>query len=300
MLYIVTLSGGKDSLTTAIWAKNNLKGERIVYAFCDTGWESVKTYQHLKEIEKDLGIEIVTLTNPKFDNLVDLFIKKKRSASTKARFCTIHLKVEPMIDYVLSFKEDITVIQGVRAEESEQRSMLKEKDEYFKFYFEPYGYDKKGKPKLHTYRKKDIFSHCDQYSVDTLRPILKWSAAEVFSYIFENGLRPNPLYFEGFSRVGCFPCIMCRHDEIRQLMELYPERIDEIRVLESRSDSTFFPPDYIPQKYCTKRVVTKKTGKYSFAPTIDDILKYLLDDPNQTRLFEKQKGCASVYNICEK
>jgi len=300
MLYIVTLSGGKDSLATAIWAKNNLKGENVVYVFCDTGWEHAKTYKHLEEIERDLGIKIVRLTNPNFDNLVDLFIKKKRAASTKARFCTVHLKVEPMIDFILSQNCDITVIQGVRSEESEQRQSMKAKDEFFKFYFEPYGYDKKGKPKYHTYRKKDIKIYCDQYSVDVLRPILKWSAAEVFSYIFENGLRPKPLYFEGFSRVGCFPCVMCRHDEVRLIMELYPERIQEIRELELDSNSTFFPPNYIPTKYCTKKCISKKTGKYTYAPTVDDVLKYLMDDPNQTRLFPVQKGCASVYNICER
>src|SRR4051812_5416472 len=112
MLYIVTLSGGKDSLATAIWAKNNLKGKNVIYVFCDTGWEHAKTYKHLKDIEADLGIEIIRLTNPNFDNLVDLFIKKKRAASTKARFCTVFLKVEPMIDFVLSQHSDITVIQG--------------------------------------------------------------------------------------------------------------------------------------------------------------------------------------------
>lgn len=302
MLYIVTLSGGKDSLATAIWAKNNLKGKNVIYVFCDTGWEHAKTYKHLKDIEDDLGIAIIRLTNLNFDGLVDLFIKKKRAASTKARFCTIHLKVEPMIDFVLSQNCDITVIQGVRSEESQQRRLFKEKDEFFKFYFEPYGVDKKGKGKFHTYRKKDIIMFCDQYSVDVLRPILSWTAAQVFAYIFENGLRPNPLYFEGFSRVGCFPCIMCTHSEVKLVMELYPERIQEIRELELELDgnSTFFPPNYIPKKYCTKRCISKKNGKVTFAPSIDDVLKYLIDDPRQGRLFPKQKGCASVYNICEK
>lgn len=299
MIYIVTISGGKDSLATAIWAKKNLALETVLYCFCDTGWEHAKTYKHLDDIERDLDIKIIRLSNIKFEGLVDLFINKKRSASTKARFCTIILKVEPQIDFILSIEDDVTVIQGVRAEESAQRMAMKAKDEYFKFYFEPTHYDKKGKPVYHTYRKKDIIAHCDKYTVDVLRPIIKWTANEVFNYIFDAGIRPNPLYFEGFSRVGCFPCIMCRHDEVRQIMELYPERIDEIRDLESKSDSTFFPPKYIPAKYCTKKCISKKDGKITYAPTIDDILKYLLDDPNQTRLFAKQTGCASVYNICE-
>ena len=297
MKHIITFSGGKDSLALLIWAKKNLTDFEVVS--CDTKWESAKTYKHIDEVENDLSIKIKRLTNLDFDGLVDLFIKKGRSASTKARFCTTILKVEPMIDYILAQNEDITIYQGVRAEESEQRRAMKQKDEYFKFYFEPYGFDKKGKGKFHTYRKKDIINYTNTFSVDVLRPIIKWSATDVFSYIFDYGLKPNPLYFEGFSRVGCFPCVMCRHDEVRQLMDLYPERIDEIRELEIKSNSTFFPPDYIPRKFCTKFCISKKTGKYTYAPTIDDVLKYLLDDPNQVRLFSKQKGCVSVYNICE-
>lgn len=34
-------------------------------------------------------------------------------------------------------------------------------------------------------------------------------------------------------------------------------------------------------------------------PTIDDVVKYVTDDANQMRLFDKQPGCISVYNICE-
>ncbi len=296
MRHIGTFSGGKDSLAVAIWMKNNLVNPEL--AFCDTKWEAIKTYQHIDDVTKQLDIPIKTLVNLSFEGLVELFIKKKRAASTKARFCTEELKVKPMIDYILSIKDDVTIYQGVRAEESEARRYLSAKDEYFKFYFEPYGFDKKGRPKYHTYRKKDVFEHLNSYSVDVVRPILKWGFEIVFQYIFENGLSPNPLYFEGFSRVGCFPCVMCTHSEVVLLMERYPERIEEIRALEQMIGRTFFPPGYIPTRYCSLRVISKN-GKAVMCPTIDDVLKYLLDDPNQTRLFEKNSGCISVYNICD-
>ena len=297
MKYIVTFSGGKDSLATIIWAKENLPDFDVV--FCDTGWESPKTYQHIKDIENWIGKKFITLKSKNFTDLIDLFVKKKRAASTKARFCTEEMKSKPMIDYVLWLNQDVTILQGVRNEESEARRNLKMNDEYFKFYLEPYGYDKKGKPKFHTYRKKEVLLFIDTNTADVLRPIIKWTANEVFDYIFKSGIKANPLYYEGFSRVGCFPCIMCTKSEIRLISENYKERIDEIRAFEKRIGRTFFPPNYIPAKYCTVRVITKK-GKMVMCPSIDDVIKYVLDDPNQKRIFEVEKSnCISVYNICE-
>ncbi|MND76068.1 hypothetical protein D3C80_677050 [compost metagenome] len=238
------------------------------------------------------------LKSREFNGFIDLSVKKKRVASTKARFCTEELKTKPMIDYVLSLQEDVMIYQGVRSDESIARSVLKMKDEYFKFYYEPYGFDKKGRPKYHTYRKKDVFAFCDKYSVDVFRPIIKWNANQVFNYIFSNDLKPNELYFEGFSRVGCFPCVQCRHTEIKLIAKSYPDRIDAIRNLEKSIGRTFFPPKYIPPEYCSIRTVNKK-GKVSYVPTIDDVVKYVSDDKNQVELYVPEP-CLSVYNICDK
>jgi 3'-phosphoadenosine 5'-phosphosulfate sulfotransferase (PAPS reductase)/FAD synthetase len=301
MKHIVTFSGGKDSLATIIWAKNNLPDFEVV--FCDTGWEHPATYNHIKQIEEWIGKEFITLTNPKYPNgFIDLCIAKKRVASTKARFCTEELKVKPMIDYIidylLPFNNDIVIYQGVRADESLSRSMMKQKDDYFKFYFEPYKHDKKGKPVYHTYRKKEIVKAYNSKFVDVHRPILKWNAQQVFEYIFEAGLKANPLYYEGFGRVGCFPCIMSTHSEIKLIIERYPEYIDKIRLLEQTIGMSFFGKDYIPVWACSGRAIDKKGGVMVF-PWIDDVVKYLQDNPNQIQMFPKHTGCISVYNICE-
>lgn len=297
MKYILTFSGGKDSLATIIWAKENLPDFDVV--FCDTGWEHESTYQHIKQIEEWIGKQFVVLTNPKFPNgFIDLCIKKGRVASTKARFCTEALKVKPMIDYLLSLEEDVTVIQGVRAEESISRANMKEKDEYFRFYFEPKKHDKKGNPVYDKYRKKDVVKFLDSYDCDVIRPIHKWSASQVFEYIFSAGLKGNPLYYEGFSRVGCFPCVMATHNEIKIIIERYPNYIDKIRCLEKAIGRSFFPPLYIPEWACTGKS-KKKTGENMKFPWIDDVVRYLQDNPNQVQMFAKNKGCQSVYAICE-
>lgn len=293
MKNIVTFSGGKDSLATIIWAKNNLPNFDVV--FCDTGWEHPYTYAHIKQIEEWVEKKFTVLKHKKYPRgFIDLCISKKRMPSTKARFCTEKLKVEPMIDYLLSLDDDITVIQGVRAEESRSRAMMKPNDEYFRFYFEPKKNDKKGKPVFDTYRKKDVTKYVDKYSVDVTRPIHSWAAEQVFTYIFDAGLKANPLYYEGFKRVGCFPCIMSVHSEIKLIIDTYPEVINEIRNLEDEVGRGFFPPKYIPDWVCTGR--DYKNRPY---PTINDVVKYIGGNPNQLDAFPKSKGCVSVYNICE-
>lgn len=297
MKHIATFSGGKDSEATVIWVKNNLPDYSVV--FCDTKWESPKTYEHIKNVEDWLMKPFITLTSTKYDGFIDLCIKKKRVASTKSRFCTEELKTKPMIDYVLSLNDDVTIYQGVRNDESEARRNLKEKDEYFKYYFEPYGYDKKGKAKYHTYRKKDVIAYCEKYTVDVVRPIIKWTAERVFDYIFTHNRKANPLYYEGFSRVGCFPCINCRHGEIRLIARNYPERIDMMRELETALGTTFFPANYIPEQHCDRVSINKK-GKKCYFASIDAVVAYVLGDHRSTQqLFEMPKGCISVYNICE-
>ena len=301
MKYILTFSGGKDSLATIIWAKKNLPNFEVV--FCDTGWEHDSTYQHIKQIEEWIDKKFIVLTNPKYPNgFIDLCIAKKRMPSTMARFCTEELKVKPMIDYMVDYlfpyNNDIAVIQGVRSEESLSRSMMKEKDDYFKFYFEPKKNDKRGNPIYDTYRRKEIVKAYNSKSVDVIRPIHKWTAAQVFEYIFDAGLKANPLYYEGFGRVGCFPCIMATHSEVKIIIDRYPTYIAKIRKLESDVGRSFFPPDYIPERFCTGRAIDKKGRAKSF-PYIDDVVKYLQENPNQVQMFPKNKGCQSVYSICE-
>lgn len=275
MLPICLVSGGKDSQATAIWClKNNVKP---TFLFCDTGWEDVVTYNFIKEFEQKLGAEIVKIKGQK--PFVELAKKKKRFPSTKAKFCTEELKIKPTIDFILNQQCNVVIYQGIRWEESTNRKGMSKSDEFFKYYFEPYGYDKKGKPKYYTYRKADIVKWLETYTCDVERPIISWTTKDVFEYIIDNGFMPNKLYQYGFTRVGCFPCIMCTKDEIAKIVEYRPEKIEQIKQLEIEMGSTFFPPDYIPAKYCSKQItkVDKETGKPKIVgiPSMLDVVKYV-------------------------
>lgn len=274
-LNICLVSGGKDSQATAIWCmKNNIKP---MFLFCDTGWEDEVTYSFIQQFEQKIGVEILKIKGQK--TFVDLAKKKKRFPSTKARFCTEELKVKPTIDFILNQKRNVVIYQGIRWEESRNRAGMRKSDEYFRYYFEPYGYDKKGKPKFYKYRAKEVRQWLETYTCDVERPIISWTTKNVFEYIIDNGFMPNKLYQYGFTRVGCFPCIMCTKDEIAKIAEYRPERIEKIKQLEAELDSSFFPPDYIPHKYCSKKIikVDKVTGLNRLVgiPSILEVIKYV-------------------------
>lgn len=138
MRHIFTLSGGKDSQATVIWALENLR-EEFEVIFCDTGWESDDTYRFLLEFEAQLQKPVNHLKSKLYNGVIDLAQKRHRFPSLKARFCTEELKIKPMIDYILDeVRDDVIVYQGIRHEESRNRAGMNRSDDYFKGYIEPY------------------------------------------------------------------------------------------------------------------------------------------------------------------
>lgn len=113
MKVIVSFSGGKDSLASLLWVRNNLTKDFIT-VFCDTGWEHPLTYKYIEEVQEQLGLNLITVKSKKFNGMVDLTKKKSRWPSSQRRFCTSELKTIPMIDYILDeVNDDVLIIQGI-------------------------------------------------------------------------------------------------------------------------------------------------------------------------------------------
>lgn len=326
MKILVAYSGGKDSQACLIWAVKKYGAKNIEAVFCDTGWEHPITYNHIIETCNDLKVKLIIVKSKKYDGMVDMAKKKGRFASTMARFCTAELKAIPFIDYVLDGQDDVFVIQGIRGDESDSRSKMQKQCTYFKYYFEPYKtnslivesleklpkLNKSQKTKLtkarnrlligkedakfHTYRKKDVIKFVSEHVDDILRPVFDWTGQQVIDYILDNGQLPNPLYFQGFKRVGCFPCFMAGMQEVKQIIKRYPERFDDIEQAEEDVESSFFKIDYIPKRFRTG--IDIKTGK-SFTKACD-IKKYLINKNLTGDMFEDEAlSCSSYYHLCE-
>ena len=298
MKVIVTFSGGKDSLAALLWTREHIT-RNFTTVFCETGWEHPLTYEYIHRIADKLHLDLVTLKSKKYDGMIDLARQKKRWPSTRARFCTIELKTKPTIDYVLDEVQDnMLMIQGIRAAESASRASMSAQCTYFKYYFEPYGYDKNGKPKKHTYRGKDVRAFRVQFADDLLRPVFDWDAQQVIDYILAAGLEPNPLYRMGYKRVGCWPCVMSNQRDILNIARQAPERIDYIAKIEQelqcgdRLSSEFFGPNKIPAR------AIHSGNKY---PNIHDVVRYVEWQNATGSLFDDDTAtsCMSYYGLCE-
>ena len=80
------------------------------------------------------------------------------------------------------------------------------------------------------------------------RPIILWTAQQTIDYCLSQGVDVNPLYSEGFDRVGCMPCINCGKKEVNNIALRRPEEIERIAKWEElvsqagkRGGATFFP-----------------------------------------------------------
>ncbi|MVO09770.1 phosphoadenosine phosphosulfate reductase family protein [Flavobacterium sp. TP390] len=327
MKIIAPFSGGKDSQATLLYAVEKYGLENVIAVFCDTKWEHDITYAHVKYVIEKLGVTFFNLQSKVYNGMVDLAIKKKRFPASKSKFCTTELKVIPMIDFVLEQKENLIILQGIRSDESESRSKMNEECRYFKYYFEPYQTNSmiienlskkdklslaqknklekaikrlaKGKEdeKYHTYRKEEVFEWCKNYTDDILRPFFNASANEVITYSLNRGYKINPLYFKGFSRVGCFPCIMCTQKEIDLIIKDFPDIVKKVNEAENKAKSTFFKPDRVPKRY--RNQITDNGVKYT---SFQDVVNYRKDKNATGDLFENDlelNTCKSIYMICE-
>jgi len=289
-LFHIGVSGGKDSSAALIWAwyESGLPHNRIRPVMCDTENEHQWTYDHIKLLsERICPIEIV---KPKL-GFYELALSKHRFPSTKARFCTEVLKIFQTSDYLELLRAEgwkPISISGTRADESFDRAKLPE-------------WDFSGN--LLTYQ---------------WRPLIKWTYADVLAIHKKYDIPLNPLYAIGAKRVGCWPCIMSRKEEIRIIALKFPERIDMIRKAEQEFErrygrySSFFPSKTVPPRFRSKPMLAND-GRVVMVCTIDDVVRWSLtghrakgqwDDPEPPEtgeLFEPEDygptSCNSGY--CE-
>lgn len=246
---MISISTGKDSVATWLLAIER-EVPNIYPVFADVGNESEKVYEYLPYLEDVMGTEIKRVMadftkeiNDKRQRLIDYFISfdschsadryasgyifpileaaiaacvpsgnpyldlciwKGRFPSSQAQFCTEELKVKPITDQVVwpLLREFDTVEswQGIRKEESKRRSKMVEREG-----IEP-----------------------DATRVFAYRPILEWKVADVFAMHQKHGVKPNPLYSQGMSRVGCMPCVNADKAELREIAYRFPEELKRI------------------------------------------------------------------------
>jgi len=310
---IISVSGGKDSTAMYLLACEQVRDgflQGFEPIFADTGNELEQTLDYLRGLPEavrgaglpapeirwvraDFTRQIATrranlervwgaagidperiarvkaLLEPTGNPFLDLCRLKGVFPSTRRRFCTQELKHLPIHVQVVApyLDADIPVIhwQGVRADESPSRAKLDPIEEEM--------------PDLWIYR-----------------PLLDWTAEDVFAFHRKYGIEPNPAYKQGMKRVGCAPCIHAGKAELLALAQRFPGEIKRIaewerlvKEVSKRGDATFFAADKTPDEgWCGIEEVVKWAGterggrKLSLLP-----------------FFEDATSCSSVYGLCE-
>jgi 3'-phosphoadenosine 5'-phosphosulfate sulfotransferase (PAPS reductase)/FAD synthetase len=269
---IVSVSGGKDSTAVYCWAIREFGQTGFHAVFADTGHEHPATLNYLRNLPALAGGPVITWVKADFSErlrsrgkkpsgnpFLDLMLLKGRAPSSKAQFCTEHLKMVPIRGWLESIRGDseVHLYVGIRAGESLRRSRLPEK-EFSEYY--------------------DGWVH---------RPILRWSEQDVFDFLARCEVPANPLYEAGFSRVGCFPCIHARKSELARLPDSAWNKLSE---WESKIGRTWFPPGLVPGQHITTINAarawckTKRGGKEPdpHAPEAQDI-----------------PSCMATWGVCE-
>jgi phosphoadenosine phosphosulfate reductase len=202
-------SGGKDSDTILKLAIES--GEPFIVSHNHTTADAPETVLYIRRKFKKLdeaGIKtqvIYPIFKSKPVTMWSLIPQKLMPPTRLVRYCCSVLKETPITDSV--------ALLGVRSSESSQRSTRSN--------FEIIGKTKKKAQGWNVEAAQDAFNDSHVYpeifdcnliaamkqrKCAVSNPVIAWSEKDVFDYLQDDQI--NPLYSEGFKRVGCIGCPM--------------------------------------------------------------------------------------------
>lgn len=211
-IFHVAFSGGKDSAVLLDLVKKALPKNSFVVIFGDTGMEFPDTYDAVEATQKQCDADGTPfyIARSHFDpkDSWKLFGPPSRVLRW---CCSVHKSAPQTLKMrEITGKDDYIGMDfvGVRAHESIARS---------RYDYENFGKKQKG-----------------QYSFN---PILEWTSAEIWLYIYTHKLFINKAYIKGNSRAGCLLCPMSGgySDYIRRYN--YTDNIDEfINIIKQKNN----------------------------------------------------------------
>lgn len=194
---LLTDSGGKDSAVICRLAENAGIPFEIVHSH--TTADAPPTVYHVRDRAKmyeEKGIKY-TISNPTYKgqriSMWSLIPIKKMPPTRLARYCCDVLKEQT--------GRDRFIVTGVRWSESTSRKNSRGALEVL------------GSAKSKSLilandndESRRLFETCQMKGKRVCNPIIDWSERDVWDYLTEQKVKINPLYCEGWKRVGCVGC----------------------------------------------------------------------------------------------
>jgi phosphoadenosine phosphosulfate reductase len=186
---VVSFSGGKDSLATLLLVRKVVEPKVI---FIDTGLEFPETLEYIKGITEQFNLELLTAgAEGRFWNGLEVFGMSGRDY----RWCCKVCKLGPVAKIMdEKFPEGVLNFIGQRRYESEVRA-------------------RSGRVWRNTWLPRQLAAS----------PIQNWNALHIWLYLMGEGTSVNPLYFQGFERIGCWVCPSSSLSEINLIQEVHPD-----------------------------------------------------------------------------
>lgn len=234
---VFTDSGGKDSAVICKLAENAGIPFEIIHSH--TTADAPQTVYHVRKRAKmyeDKGIKY-TILHPMYKGeptfMWSLIPQKMFPPTRVARYCCEVLKEQ--------HGKDRFIATGVRWDESNARKNNRGALEVI------------GARKVSLLLNNDndddrrLFETCQLKGKRVCNPIIDWKERDVWDYLHEQKVEVNPLYCEGWKRVGCVGCPMAgknRYSEFARFpkfMQMYINAFDrmlKVRKEQGKNDTT--------------------------------------------------------------
>lgn len=260
---VVGFSGGKDSLATYLVVEEALNRSPPIF-FMNTGLELPETVQFIHSFAESRGVEIIG------EDAGDRFWESLSDFGPPARdfrWCCKVLKLGPAATSIAErMGGGVLAFMGQRKLESFQRSI------------EPRITENPWVP-----------------GQQSANPIQSWNALEVWLYTFQKGEKFNPLYNQGYHRMGCYLCPASPLAELESLQETHPELFERwSRALEEWAEKLGFPEEWSKLGFWRWKNLPK--GQIDLIENLGLEIKAERPSPSDVIELEVTKGVAPCTN----
>jgi len=184
----ISYSGGKDSLATLLVVTKAIG--KVPLLFADTGMEFPETYDNIRTVQQQFGLDVVTTGGP--DRFWEQF-EELGPPAVNARWCCRACKLGPVLALIRSQWGQCLSFIGQRKYESARRA-----------------------------QSRRVWRNPNVPAQICAAPIHNWTALHVWLYLMQERAPYNTLYERGLDRIGCFMCPASDMALIHRIESAYP------------------------------------------------------------------------------